>query len=93
MLAAAPLLVAALFAALASRLPRALLVRYYASFRDRHGVGVQIGLVVLGATITSMLVATLLRPGHALMELVDAAVVLGLAIAALADLYLFARSR
>jgi hypothetical protein len=90
MLIPVTLLVAGFFLVLA-RLPTPLLKRYGATFRARHGVGVQVGLVVLATITGSMLLATALQPGHLLMELVDGAVVAGLGLAALIDLYLFRR--
>lgn len=93
MLTSAAFLVAGFFAAIVWRLPRALLKRYCASFRARHGAGVQVGLVVLGTMTGSMLLAATLHPGQEAMELVTAAVVTGLALAALLDLYLFGSRR
>jgi len=73
------------------RMPRALLRRYFATFRARHGLGVQLGLTVLVTATASMVLATALRPGHLLMEVVNAIVVGGLVAAGLFDLALFSR--
>ncbi|MCC7081443.1 MAG: hypothetical protein IT530_12290 [Burkholderiales bacterium] len=73
------------------RLPRTLLRRYCAAFRTRHGLGVQLGLTVLVTATLSMVLATALRPGHGLMEFVDALVVGGLVAAGLVDIARFSR--
>lgn len=89
MLVLAAFLVTGFFAAIIWRLPRAHIRRYCASFRVRHGAGVQVGLVVLATMTGAMLLASTLHPGHEPVEFVTAAVVIGLAVAALVDLYLF----
>jgi len=91
MILAATLFFAALCAAAAARVPRPLITRYCNSFRARHGVGMQISLTVLGTVLFSAVLATALEPGHLAMELLNAAVVFGLAWAARNDLRRFSR--
>ena len=73
------------------RTPRAVLRRYAASFRARHGTAAQIGLAVLATSCLSGVVASVVHPGHRLAELVFGVVIAGAAAAGLLDLRRFRR--
>ena len=73
------------------RTPSAVLRRYAASFRARHGAAAQIGLAVLATACLSGVVASVVHPGHRLAELVFGLVIAGLAAAGLLDLRRFRR--
>lgn len=93
MISLAMTLIALFAGALAAlRTPRPVLLSYWRSFAQRHGVGTQIGVTVLATITLSMVAATLLEPGaRPLMQAVDAAVVVCGVLAGTADLYLFSR--
>ncbi len=86
------LVVLGIFAVILLRVPPALLERYWLSFPARHGLVAQLSLTILAAVTLSMVVATILRPGHALMEQVNVLVVSGMVVLALLDFRRF-RSR
>lgn len=73
------------------RTPRAVLRRYLASFRTRHGVNLPISLAVLVASCLSGVVASVVHPGHPLAEGVIGVVLTALTLAGLVDLRRFRR--
>lgn len=75
-------------------LPRSFVRAYCASFIRRHGVSVQLGLVVLATVVCSMVFATLVLPQkRPVMELMDVAVVALALLSASVDFYVFSRTR
>lgn len=79
------------FAALALRIPRQLLRRYLAAFDSRHGVGVEVGLVVLMLISFALLAGGVLQTENAALEALNAVLVAGLGAGFSLDLYLFSR--
>lgn len=73
------------------RTPRAVLRRYLASFRARHGVNLPISLAVLATACFSGVVASVVHPGHMLAEGVISGVLTGLTAAGVLDLRRFRR--
>lgn len=73
------------------RTPGAVLRRYVATFRSRHGFALQVSLAVLGACCFSAAAASFTHPGHAIAELVVSLVLGGLTLLGVLDLRLFRR--
>jgi hypothetical protein len=71
--------------------PRAVLQRYVATFRARHGVNLPISLAVLAASCLSGVIASVVHPGHPLAEAVIGLVLAALTLAGLVDLRRFRR--